>query len=132
MSKLLDKMALSGLVTPPNFITKSFSTNFPAAVNLEWNLSEFGFEAIFQENGHELIAQFNKYGALAEVRKNIKADELPARLLELLKDFGELMNLIVLTKKSQVQYEVIYRDKQLNRFLLLMSSEGKILQNEQL
>ena len=132
MSKLLDKMAMSGLITPPKFITNTFVSNFPAALNLEWNVTKFGYEAIFQENGHEVIAQFNKYGTLTEVRKNIKSAELPVHLLDVMKDFGELMNIIVLTKKNQVQYEVICRDKQLNRFLLLLNNEGKILENRQL
>lgn len=128
----MDKMAQSGMVNPPKFITNSFSANFPSAINPEWHLIDSGFEAVFQENASEAIAQFNKYGALTEVRRAITANELPQPVLHAIGAFGEIMNLIIVTKKNKVLYEFIFRDKMLNRFLVLVGNDGSVLQNEQL
>lgn len=125
-------MAQSGSVTPPKYITNGFSANFQEAVNVEWHHTNAGFEAVFHEKGLETIAQFNKYGALTEARKNVTASALPDAVNDLAGNLGEIMNAIIVSRKNQVFYEIIYRDKLLNRFLLLIDNNGTITKNEPL
>jgi len=132
MYKLTNNLAHANSVTPPKYIATSFAGNFPHAVNAEWHLMEAGFEAVFFENNLETIALFNKYGALTETRKNLLTGEMPEKVAEAAANQGEVMNVIMVSKKNQIDYEIIYRDKHLNRFLLLLSSDGTILKNAQL
>jgi len=130
--KTLFENMLDGGYAPPESCEKSFSDNFEGATNVEWEEYDDHLEAIFYKEGVEHIALFSKDGILQEYRKTLPEGYLPYNVRHQMDARGEIMNRVLINKGNQVMYEVIYRDKDLNRFLVLVTDLGKILSEREL
>lgn len=90
------------------------------------------WEAIFYEKKVEKIARFDIEGKLLEHRVNLMGNAIPATISKALKDHHEIMNCIAIHSTGSVQYELIVRDKDLTRFLILIDQAGQIIKEEKL
>lgn len=112
---------------PSKLIIESLTASFPNAVNIEWNLVKNEWEALFYSLDMECIVRFSKKGQLIESRKNYPLDVLDSELKKVLSKHGELMNAIEINKEGAgVFFECIFRDKDLNRFMMLVDDQGLI------
>lgn len=117
-------------INPPEEVTEHFFSFFSNPLNIEWYIENNSYEAIFYEDEFEKIASYDQRGNLIHVKTNIPIEQLPKKISEIAKSFGEIMNSIIIDENSETFYEIIYRDKDLNRFDLLIDQNGKILSNQ--
>jgi hypothetical protein len=132
MLSILDNMARAGKIIPPQHVAIAFETIFPEAVNVEWYVNAQGFEAVFHLNQREMIAMLGANGEPLEIRRNLPAVSAPAAVMVALAPEVELMNVIRVEKNAEVTYEIIYRNHQLERFVMLISEQGNILSDSAL
>jgi len=118
--------------TAPQHVVHSFNETFKKAVKIEWHLNGSLYEAVFYLNGLEYMAIFNSGGDLLEHKIFIPDDNLPLQIVYALKEKGELMNVIKIIKKDIIEYEIIYRNKSLERFVAIVAESGEILDIRQL
>ncbi|MEZ5103333.1 MAG: hypothetical protein R2757_02460 [Draconibacterium sp.] len=113
----------------PDSVKKELMEQFPEAINIEWDVKDDFYEAIFYVNEVEYIAKVSDEEGLTGYKKNLKLDELPEIIKVECEQTGEIMNAIAIHTKSSVLYEVIIRDKEFNRTLLLLSKNGELLES---
>jgi hypothetical protein len=113
----------------PDVVKKELLKQFPDAINIDWDIKDDFYEAIFYVNETEYIAKISEEEGLAGYKKNLKLDEIPEVIIAEYERLGEIMNAIAIYTKSSVLYEVIVRDKEFNRTLLLLSKTGELLES---
>lgn len=119
-------------VSPSDICLQSFKENFEDAVNIEWFNKTDYFEAIFYKNNLEHIAIYSLTGVLTEYRLNLPSEYLPEPIRNSALDKGEIMNSVMRNKGNMIEYEVIVRDKELNRNLILFSDVGNPIEERKL
>jgi hypothetical protein len=117
---------------PPKKILNEFCDFFPDALNIEWNKTNDGFEALFHDDQIEKIACFNSNGHLLETRTNLNPLDLPGQIFKIANKYGELMNAIFIEKNTGNIFEIIIRMDDLSRMLILISEKNEILKQEKL
>lgn len=110
----------------PGDIKKQLGKLFPTAKNIDWEVKNDIYEAIFYLNDIEHIAKFTKEGSLLEYKKNLWLNELPEQINKTGDTFGEIMNGIVINRNNVLFYELIIRDKKLDRYVYLFDDKGTL------
>lgn len=113
----------------PAEVKKQLGKLFPKAKNIEWEVKNKIYEAIFYLKDVEHIAQISKEGILLEYKKNLWPDELPEIIKDNGKKYGEIMNGIIIYKGDELLYELIIRNDKLDRFEFLFNSKGDLLKS---
>jgi hypothetical protein len=116
----------------PDHIKSQLLQEFPDAINVDWDEKDDFFEAVFYINGSEYIAKISRDSELTSYQKNLKLDELPDEISSKCHPFGEIMNVIAIHTNKNDLYEVIVRDKDFNRTLLLLSNSGELLNSKRI
>lgn len=132
MKKFLRKVIEGNGIQPSEICLQSFKENFKEAINIEWFNKGDHFEAIFYKNNLEHIAVFSLSGVLIEYRLNLPTDYLPEPITKNAMAKGEIMNAVMRNKGNMVEYEVIVRDQGLNRYMLLFSDIGDLIEEKKL
>lgn len=132
MNDFLKKVVEGNGVSPSDVCLQSFNENFADAINVEWFKKESFYEAIFYKNDLEHIAIFDLSGILMEYRQNLPVDYLPVAIKNIVTSKGEIMNSVLKNKGNMLEYEVIVRDKELNRYLITLSDTGNIIEEKKL
>jgi hypothetical protein len=127
MNNFLRRVLEGNGVSPSNICLHSFKENFKDAINIEWFNKSDHFEAIFYKNNLEHIAIFGLTGVLIEYRLNLPSDYLPEPIKNRALAEGEIMNSVMRNKGNMLEYEVIVRDKELNRYMMLFSDMGELI-----
>ncbi len=117
---------------PPAEVKECFVRHFPNARNVEWFKTDDGFEAVFFEGINEKIARISQGGKLLECRTNIFLQDIPEHIAMAASEKGEIMNCIAVVTADSLKYEMIIRNKNLTRFLLLLESSGNEIFMEKL
>lgn len=113
--------------TPLPECINAFESKFSSAVNVEWHTRGENYEAVFYKNKIEHVALFSPSGELSEYKLLLREDYLPARIIDLIKSRGEIMNAVLRNKGNKLEYELIIMDRDMKRSLFLFSEQGKIL-----
>lgn len=119
-------------IVAPVPVDKSFRIKFPGAINVEWFVVEDVYEAIFYENDTEMICKLGYDGEWIETRTNLDTSFLEMNIKTSAEQYGEIMNSILIESLALKRYELIIRDKQLNRFLLLLDESGEVINVQQI
>lgn len=114
-------------MNPPPRIEQSLKENFADAINIDWIMREGRFEAIFYKDNIEHLALFSIVGQLLEYKMNLSEDFLPLPVKSALPPGCEIMNVVLNNHGNSISYEVIYRDKELRRYVMVMDETGKPL-----
>ena len=117
---------------PPAKCLESFRHAFQDAINPEWHLANGYYESVFYQDQLEHLARFNPDGHLVEHKMFLPEPLLPDRIRKQLIRRGEVMNALLVNKGSCIEYEVILRDQELQRFQLNFSQTGRLLTEEKL
>lgn len=117
---------------PPEEVKNHFFAFFHNPFNIDWYTEDDFYEAIFYENDLEKIAKYDTEGNFINVKTNISVDQLPQNVLSEAQSFGEIMNAILISNNSETIYEIIFRNKDLVRFELMLDHEGKVISNQKL
>lgn len=116
----------------PESVRAELFSNFPNAINVEWENRKHYYEAIFYLGDVEHIAHLTEEGELTEYKKNLWPDELPESVASKSREYGEVMNSIAIFRKEEHFFEVIIRDSFFRRKLLLFDIQGNLLNKEKL
>jgi hypothetical protein len=132
MSNFFKKFIQGGTIVPSPHIEKDFFGRFVDPLNVEWFSKEGLFEAVFYKDNTEYIARYSSEGLLIDYRINLPPDNLPAAIRSKLNTDEEIMNVVSIVSDMAMEYEIIGRDKDLNRYLIHISGDGNILSRIQL
>jgi hypothetical protein len=132
MKDLLNRIFGKDGITPPAECLDSFSQNFEDARSVEWFLREDHYESIFYKNELEYIALFSLTGSLLEYRKTLPVALLPEAIKQTALSRGEIMNSLIRNKGNTLEYEVIIRDGNLTRYVVVFSELGDIVEERKL
>jgi len=116
----------------PAIVKESFTRKFEDPLNTEWNKAGECFEAMFYKDEMEHIARYTAQGELTCLKINLPLDSLPAIITQTASTHGELMNAISISCETAPKFELIIRDAELNRYYLLLSAEGEVIEKEKL
>lgn len=119
-------------VEVPKAVKQKFEERFSQSINVEWQKTGDNHEAVFYLDDLEHIATFQPDGFVFCLKINQPLSQLPENLLEAAGKEGELMNAIKIECKGILQYELIVRDNELQRYFLLLNETGDILKKEKL
>jgi hypothetical protein len=127
--------ALAQIRKIPAEVTESFKEKYPNASQVEWKDKLTNFVAVFQHEGIQYEARFNKKGEWKDTENAIDTDELPEAVNE---GYGkskyaddwkiEAAYKIVLPNEK-VNYRVLARKSDLQKKNILFSSEGRLLKD---
>jgi hypothetical protein len=117
---------------PPKAVLHSLKKNFGVVMNVEWSEDEGFYEAVFYHLDTEYIARFSATGELLVSKINLRLHMVKPEIARQALAVGELMNLIEITSQGKIFYEVIARDKYLDRFYLFMEEDGTLLEKRKL
>ena len=117
---------------PPDEVKNHFFSFFSNPFNIDWLIDEDSYEAVFYEDDFEKIAKYDNEGNFINVKTNIAANQLPETIYSIAISFGEIMNAIIISNSIETFYEIIYRDKDLVRFEMLLDQNGKVLSKQKL
>lgn len=132
MKDFLKKVFQGTGISPTKVCLKAFNQNFENALNVEWYNKEDYFEAIFYKDNLEHIAMFDKAGNLIEYKLYLPEGYLPEPIKNKVEAKGEIMNALMRNKGNMVEYEVIVRDKALNRYVMTLSDVGNLHEEKKL
>lgn len=127
MKDFVKKVVGGNGITPPDNCLDAFNQYFEGAINTDWFDRKTCFEVIFYKDSIEHIAIFDKTGRLLEYKLYLPVNFLPEALKTNLESRGEIMNAVLRNKQNCIEYEVIIRDKEMKRHLILLSDLGKTL-----
>jgi len=112
----------------PENIQATLLNAFPGASSIEWATREHYFESVFYSEDQEYIAKLAFDGKLLEYRKNEPLDAIPETLRDIALQHGEVMNCISIhATDDEPLYEVIVRDENFVRFLMLLKADGSLI-----
>lgn len=132
MWKFLKELLEPAGYTPPRACLDAFNIQFGDAVRTEWSPKEHFYEAIFYKDGLEHIASYDEEGGLKNYKMFLPKQLLPHSISSQLSSMGEIMNSVLFNNGHSVQYEVIIRESDSRRQLILFSITGEILKQERL
>lgn len=132
MENLAKKILVSAAIQLPDVCQQLFNENFRGAINIDWFEKENHYEAIFYKDGIEHIAYYSKTGSLDLYKMFLPTKFLPESIKTKFEHKGEIMNVVMINKGNSINYEVIIRDKNLQRYLFLVSDLGKVISEIQL
>ena len=116
-------------ITAPDIVLGAFASIFPEAFNIEWLRNGDLYEAIFYDKDVEKIAKFNTKGSWLETGINREVNLIPLTIKSEAEKFGEIMNSIEFKTTDSRKFEIIVRDSRMNRFLLIISDSGDLINN---
>lgn len=131
MINFFTKIFKSSPFSPPDEIINALKNNFPDVINIEWNKSGDSYEAIFYKDSIEYIANFDKDGELKVYKMFLPEGFLPGNIIDIVRKKGELMNAVMINKGNSITYEIIFRDTDLVRSVMLLNEKG-VIQEERL
>ncbi|WP_346862738.1 hypothetical protein [uncultured Draconibacterium sp.] len=132
MKSFLRKVVEGSGISPSEICSRSFKENFEDAVNIEWYNKTDYYEAIFYKNSLEHIAVFSLAGTLSEYRFNLPTEYLPEPIKNMALQKGEIMNTVLRNKGNMLEYELIVKDKEFKRNLIVFSDLGNIIEERKL
>lgn len=117
---------------PPRAVVLELKKNFGNVMNVEWSKEEDFYEAVFYHLNTEKIARFTSCGELIEIKINLPLSAVKPEIASQALAVGELMNLIEITRQGKILYDIVARDKNLDRYYLLLEEDGTLLEKEKL
>jgi hypothetical protein len=118
------------IMKPPRKTMESFRRKYPGAHNIEWHKHEDVYEAIFYIDEIEIISKFSSAGKWLETGTNLHIHEIPENIKAAAELHGEIMNSIEFEREGLKKYEIIIRDTQLTRYLLIITEQGEIIKHD--
>ena len=118
----------------PASVTEAFKTKYPNAVNVEWKDKVSNFTADFEVNGVKSEAKFNSKGVWQETEFRIDTTNIPPAVMDGFKkskfaDYEIKDARQIDLPKDKTQYRLEVEKGDLNKKILLFSSEGRLLKN---
>lgn len=117
---------------PPDVVCVALEKAFGTIRNVEWTEEDDLYEAVFYCGETEYIASFNGDGKLLVTKTNLPLHTAKPQIARQALLVGELMNLIEIKKEGKIYYDVIARDKFLDRYYLFLDEDGNLIEKQKL
>jgi hypothetical protein len=127
MPDFLKNIILGSSIGSTEKMDRMLKDVFVNPVNTEWSVRGKITEAIFYKDNKEHIAHFNRHGDLLNFKVNLPLDTIPAKVRKVAGNKGEIINVVMIRTRREVQYEVICHDSGHARFLLMLDGKGRII-----
>jgi hypothetical protein len=127
MEDFFNKLIRGESVEPPGPVRRSLLHNFDKSCSIEWIKRDEYYEAMFYVLNKEYLARFKEDGTIVDYLVNMPVDSLPPEVLGAVGSRGEIMNAVSKHSGQKLTYEIIYRDIELNRFMILIDESGSVL-----
>ncbi len=118
--------------SPPEKVVRSLEVHFGEILNEEWFEEDGFYEAVFYHGDTECIALFDGDGVLQICKRNLPLSSASDAVAIQAAAVGELMNLIEISGHGKFNFEIIARDKDLDRFFLLLEEDGRVIEKRKL
>jgi hypothetical protein len=128
MEDFIKNVMDGGKIDPPEECKEGFRENFSDAIREEWFAKKDWFEVIFYRDQLEHIALFSKDGILQEYKANLPRELLPEAIKKQFEENWEIMNSLLHNRGNSIEYELIIRDEDLTRYLVILTEFGKEVQ----
>jgi hypothetical protein len=132
MNSIFDQIVPKNTFSPPKVVVQSLERIFGKMLNVEWAEEDGFYEAVFYHNDIEFIARFDISGELQVSKSNLPLHLVTPPIAMRALEVGELMNLIEINQQGKIFYEIIARDKYLDRYYLLLEEDGTLLEKQKL
>jgi hypothetical protein len=132
MNSIFDQIVPKNTFTPPQVVLQALEKIFGKMLNVEWSEEDGFYEAVFYHNDIEFIARFDNSGELQVSKSNLPLHMVTPPIASQAVEVGELMNLIEIIQQGKIFYEIIARDKYLDRYYLLLEENGTLLEKRKL
>lgn len=119
-------------IQAPESCAQFFNERFPGAINSEWFKNEQNFEVHFHLDEIEYIALMDPEGMLLRYKMYLDKELLPSKIKFKLEKDWEIMNSILINNGNSIKYEIIVRNENLTRYLLMVDYLGEIHQKSRL
>lgn len=119
----------------PAEVTDAFKEKYPSATGVEWKDKLTNFVAVFQLDGVQYEARFNKKGEWKDTENAIETEELPEAVNE---GYGKSKYADewkieaaykILLPDDKVNYRVLARKSDLQKKNILFNSNGRLLKD---
>ncbi|MBN2636804.1 MAG: hypothetical protein JXR61_11080 [Prolixibacteraceae bacterium] len=127
MNNIFKKIFSTAPKKVPESAQQFLISKFPDAINVEWEFKDGFFETIFYLKEVEHIAKISDTKGIIEYKINLNPAELPVHVSSSDDIHGEIMNVIEIHREDELFYEIVVRDRKLNRMLLFLNSNGELL-----
>ena len=114
----------------PRIVEKNFKSLFKHANSIEWISSSNEYEALFYDKGIEKIARFSSNGSLIEVRVNHSPQDFDRFRLSPQYFESTIMNYIEINKEDSTFHELIIKQADFKRLLILLNNKYEIVKEE--
>ena len=116
-------------IPPPPAAKAAFLKAFPGSSNIKWEKENGKYEAEFSQNGKDMSAEFDETGTLLESELTIKASELPAPVLQYVKEHYKGASIKEAAKITKSNGEVNY-EAEVNKVDVIFDAKGKFIKEE--
>lgn len=127
MEDFIKKVMDGGRIDPPEECKEAFREHFSSAIRVEWYAKKEFYEVIFYRDHMEHIALLSRDGTLQEYKVNLPKEYLPETIKKHMEEKWEIMNCLLHNKGNSIEYELIVRDENLTRYLLILSETGNLV-----
>jgi hypothetical protein len=114
---------------PPAAAKTAFEKAFPGASKIKWGKEKEEYEVNFVQNGKEMAAVYDAGGHLKETEVDIKQSELPAPVLDYIKQHYKGASVKEAAKITKPGGEVNY-EAEVNKKDIIFDAAGKFLREE--
>jgi uncharacterized protein YdeI (BOF family) len=114
------------IANPPDVAKAAFDKAFPGSKNVKWEKEGSEFEVSFSNNGKIMSAVLDGKGILKESEVELKASELPADILQYIKDHYKGAKIKEAAKITYANGEVNY-EAEVNKIDVMFDKDGKFL-----
>jgi len=117
------------IVNPPQPAKMALLKAFPGSSHVKWEKEDGNYEAGFEQNGKKMSAVFDSNGSILETETEMKPGELPAAVLQYVKDHYRGAVIKEAAKITSAKGEVTY-EAEVNTIDLIFDVDGKFLKEE--
>lgn len=132
MNSIIHHFVSPNHFVPPARVVSALYRLYGDLLNVEWFEEDACYEAVFYHEEMETIARFNEEGELQVSKRNLPLHMARPAIARQADMVGELMNLIEINQHGVLYYEIIARDKYLDRFFLLVQEDGTVMEKRKL
>lgn len=113
-------------ITPPQAAKTAFLKTFPGSSNVKWVKEDAKYEAEFKQNGKSMSAEFDDKGTLLETEVTIMKGELPAAVLQYVKEHYKGASIKEAAKITKANGEINY-EAEVNKVDVMFDANGKFI-----
>ena len=116
-------------VTAPAAAKAALLKAFPGSSKIKWEKENANYEAEFTHSGKKMSAEFDDKGTLLESEETIRSSELPASVLQYVKEHYKGASIKEAAKITKSNGDINY-EAEVNKMDVIFDANGKFIKEE--